>query len=204
MRRLFRHLGTIGICGAGPTHPVVPFVTPGIREPLISRREGIHCLAAHQLHTGHNEVQLDVAHVDMAHPQDVVLVRLQASKNRLLQVVHHGLDLRLGGAVGVGKRHHPAAVLPLVRDRVDQGSRAISVATKHLGRRITVGELARDSRTGGREFRNHHSGAVLSRPGATTGATVKQLDEHRHLQLAAGPIAPAAPGRAPARWPTGR
>lgn len=55
--------------------------------------QGLNALAAGQLHTRKDQVQLMVARVAVTYPKDIALIRLQARESYLLKLVHQPLFL---------------------------------------------------------------------------------------------------------------
>ena len=77
----------------GPAFPVIVQVAEHVEMLLPTGRTGIERLAAGKFHTRNDEVQFMVVCVGMPHPQDIVLIRLQAREGDLFKVVHDSLFL---------------------------------------------------------------------------------------------------------------
>ena len=184
MARHLRQARTCRVVGSLPPLGPVPLVAPGVRELLVSRREAIQRLAGGQLHARHHEMQLGVALMPVSHPEHVVLVALQASKDGRLEVVDQLLLLLLGRVVAVAESDHAAAVLPGVANGINQHLGACRVTAHHFGRGYSGLGLTLDALALGIEGWHDGGSGVLHRSGATTAATVKQLHQHRRRPLA--------------------
>lgn len=87
------HAGAGRVVGSGPALAVVMQVTEQVKMLLPSGRAGIECLAAGKLHTRNHKVQLVVPGMNVPHPENVALIRLQSGKGQGLEVVHDALLL---------------------------------------------------------------------------------------------------------------
>ncbi|ASM74152.1 MULTISPECIES: hypothetical protein [Roseobacteraceae] len=73
-------------------------------------------------------MQLDIAHVFMAHPEDIRLIPSQPCKGGFFEIGHHSRLLCLGGIVVNMEGHHAAGVAPFPGVAVDQGAGQIGIA----------------------------------------------------------------------------
>jgi hypothetical protein len=90
----------------GPSFTPIPTITQFVIKFVVTWWCDIQGFAAYQLKPGHNHVQFCITLVRMTHPQNVVLVRLHASKRQPLEIVHHLLLLRLRWRIPSRKRNH--------------------------------------------------------------------------------------------------
>nr|WP_033568005.1 hypothetical protein [Dickeya undicola] len=85
----------------------------------VAGRADVEAFPGAQFHAGRDEVQLVMAGMAVAYPQDVVLVRLHAGERHALEPVHDGLlPLRREGFPG-GERQDTGRVAVPERQRVD-------------------------------------------------------------------------------------
>ena len=95
-------------------------------------RTGVECLAAGKLHTRNHKVQFVVPGVNVPHPEDIALIRLQPGKGQGLKIVHDALLLlRRHSIVGV-PRQRPGGETPFAIQRVDERARHLRVAAQHI------------------------------------------------------------------------
>ena len=97
-----KHAGAGWVVGSGPALAVVVQVAEQVKVLLPAGRAGIERFAAGKLHTRNHKVQLVVPGVNMPHPEDIALIRLQPGKGQSLKIVHNALLLlRRHRVVGV-------------------------------------------------------------------------------------------------------
>lgn len=72
-----------------------------------------------EFHARDQEMQFDIAHMLMAHPEDIRLVPLKPRKGGFLKVGHHSRLIRFGGIILRMKGDHAAGVSPLPGVAVD-------------------------------------------------------------------------------------
>lgn len=107
-----------------------------------------------------------MAGVQVAHPQDVVLVRLKPGKGDPLEAVHDGLFDVLANGLARRKRQHPGGVLVLERQGINQQAGVVRGAAQDLRRvRVTA--------------RPFLAGDVLDRTTPTAGAVPGEADNHQ-------------------------
>lgn len=87
------HAGAGRVVGSGPTLAVVVQVAEQVKMLLPSGRTGVECFAAGKLHTRNHKVQFVVPGVNVPHPKDIALIRLQSGKGQGLKIVHDALLL---------------------------------------------------------------------------------------------------------------
>ncbi|SFJ74064.1 hypothetical protein SAMN04487991_2870 [Celeribacter neptunius] len=73
-------------------------------------------------------MQLDIAHMPMAHPEDIRLIPLQPCKGGFLEISHHSRLIRFGGIILRMEGHDTAGIAPLPGVAVDQGACQIRIA----------------------------------------------------------------------------
>ena len=126
------HAGAGRIVGPGPSLPVVVQVAEQVKMLLPTGRTGVECLAAGKLHTRNHKVQFVVPGVNVPHPEDIALTRLQPGKGQSFKVVHDALLLlRRHRVVGV-PRQSPGGETPFGVQRVDERARHLRVAAQHI------------------------------------------------------------------------
>ena len=81
-------------------------------------------------------LRIRTVRVRVAHPQDVVLVRLQPREGDALELVHDAFLLGLARAIFRRERQDARRVAPLPIDPVDQLARLRWIAPQHLGQRV--------------------------------------------------------------------
>ena len=145
------------------------------------RRRDVQGFAAVQLHPGRHEVQFypPALGVLMAHPRDVVLLRVHPRKGQTLEDVHGLALLILGRCIFGCKGQNAVRVAPFAVDAVDQVAGPVHVAPHHLGRCMAAPFLARQV------FRNLTPAAA---------APAGELNQHRRAAHAL-PGSPLARGR---------
>ena len=74
------------------------------------------------------EMQLDIAHMLMADPEDIRLIPLKPSKGGFLEIGNHSRLIRFAGIILRMKGDHAAGVAPFPRIAVDQGAGQVRVA----------------------------------------------------------------------------
>lgn len=140
LRRSVKLCGPVRIIGARPALGPVQRVPERRVGPFPARRRNVERLAGGQLHAGRHEMKLDppALGVLMAHPGDVVLLRVHARKGQTLEGVHGLLLLGFAGAILQGEGQDAMGVAPLALDAVDQVAGPVHVAPHHLGRRMAA------------------------------------------------------------------
>lgn len=126
------HARACRVVGSGPTLAVVVQVAEQIKMLLPAGRAGIECLAAGQFHTRNHKVQLVVPGVNVPHPEDIALIRLQPGKGQSLKIVHDALFLLRRHLVVGMPRQRPGGKTPFGVQRVDERSRHLRVAAQHI------------------------------------------------------------------------
>lgn len=104
--------------------------------------------------------------VQVTHPQDVVLVRLQPGKGDLLEAVHDGLLDVLANGLARRKRQHPGGVLVLERQGINQQAGVVRRAAQDL-RRVSL------------TARPFLDGDVLDRATPAAGAVPGEANNHQ-------------------------
>ena len=128
--------GPVWIVGPRPALRPVQRVPERRVGPFPARGRHVQCLARGQLHPGRHEVQFypPALGVLMAHPRDVVLLRVHTRKGQTLEGVHGILLLVMGRRILQGKGQNAVRVAPFAVDAVDQVAGPVHVAPHHLGR----------------------------------------------------------------------
>jgi len=107
-----------------------------------------------------------MAGVEVAHPQDVVLVRLQPGKGHLLEAVHDGPFDVLANGLARRKRQHPGGVPVLERQGIYQQPGVVRGAAQDFRRvRFTA--------------RPFLTGDVFDRATPAAGAVPGEADNHQ-------------------------
>lgn len=126
------HAGAGRVIRSGPALAVVVQVAEQVKMFLPARRAGIERFAAGKFHTRNHKVQFVVPGVNVPHPKDIALIRLQPGKGQGLKIVHDALLLlRRHRVVGV-PRQRPGGETPLGFQRVDERPRHLWVAAQHI------------------------------------------------------------------------
>jgi len=72
-----------------PAFERIPVIAKGVEVLLCAGRGRVKSSVVIQLHTRDQEMQLDIAHVLMPHPEDIALVLCHAHEGRFLEPLHH-------------------------------------------------------------------------------------------------------------------
>lgn len=168
LRRSVKLCGPVWIVGPGPPLRPVQRVSERRVGSFPARGRHVQRLAGGQLHPRRHEMQFHppALGVLMAHPRDVVLLRVHARKGQTLESVHGLLLLDLGGRILQGEGQNTVGVAPLAVDAVDQLAGLVHVAPHHLGRCMAAPLAVR----GGQIGRNLSSAAA---------APARELNQHR-------------------------
>nr|WP_299822983.1 hypothetical protein [uncultured Jannaschia sp.] len=158
--------GALGVVRPRPTLLVVPGVPERRVGALPAGRCDVQRLAGRQLHARRQEVQLDAAaiRVAVAHPGDVVLLRVHPGEGHALEVVYHRPLVVRAWRVLAGEADDPGSVGPLAVDAVDQFSGALDVAAHDLRRSLLAARAAPVDQVGGNR--------------AAPAAAAHELDQH--------------------------
>ena len=113
--------------------PEVVVDLPGLRPG----RADVQRFASRQLDSWHHEMDFMVARVLVAHPQNVVLVRLQTGERHGLESIHDVLLLLGRDDFTRGEAQHPRLVLVLEAQAVDEALSRGGIASQHRWWRIT-------------------------------------------------------------------
>ena len=127
----------------GPSLPVVVQVTEHVKMLLPAGRAGIERLAADQLHTRDDEMQLMVARVGMPHPQDVALIWLQPRESHFFKIVHNPLFLFRRHRIVRVPGKHTGGELPFGVQRVDKAARSFHIPAQHFRRQFVPARIIR-------------------------------------------------------------
>jgi len=175
------------VVGPAPAVLVVEGVAQGAEGLLPAGRRDVEALARLQVAAGREDVHVDAAAaLAVLHGRPRIAVRLETGPGGLLELVEHGLDLRVGRAVLGRPRDHAGGVLVLEVQRVGDGGDHLGVAAADLD---AFAELA-----GRVALAEQVVGGGLRR----AGAAGDELNVHRAAGLQCGPAA-----RSPARWRRG-
>lgn len=97
-----KHAHASRVVGSGPALAVVVQVAEQVKMLLPAGRAGVERFAADKFHTRNHKMQLVVPGVNVPHPEDIALIRLQPGKGQGLKIVHDALFLlRRHGIVGM-------------------------------------------------------------------------------------------------------
>lgn len=99
----------------------------------MSRRRNVQRLARQQLHSRHDEVQLDAADMQVAHPKHPVTIMPQPWAGERLEVLHELALLRFGRGILGSKAQHARLVLPAMWHRVHEVDHALRMALQNFG-----------------------------------------------------------------------
>lgn len=110
-------------------------------------------------------MQLMMPSVAVAHPEDVVAIRLQPSEGRALKVIHEPLLLFRRHCVFRSPRQRARRELPFAFLGVDEVARHIRIATQDNGRRFCAAWVA-------------HAQQVVYRTASRPFAMRKELQVH--------------------------
>ena len=123
----FDHALVGGSFWADPARASVPVITERIKIRLRSRRSRIEGAVAVKLHARDQEMQLDITHVLVAHPEDIRLIPLKPRKGGCFEITHHSRLMCLGGIIISMKGHHARGVAPLSRVAVDHSAGQVGI-----------------------------------------------------------------------------
>ena len=99
-RRVHAHSGRV--VRSGPAFAVVVQIAEQVKMLLPAGRARVERFAAGKLHTRNHKVQLVMPGMNVPHPEDIALIRLQPGKGQSLKIVHNALLLlRRHRVVGV-------------------------------------------------------------------------------------------------------
>lgn len=103
-----------------------------VKVLLPAGRAGIECLAGGKFHARNHKVQFVVPGVNVPHPEDIALIRLQPGKGQGFKIVHDALLLFWRhGIVGV-PRKCPGGETPCGVQRVNERACHLRVAAQHI------------------------------------------------------------------------
>lgn len=126
------HARACRVVGSGPVLAVIVQVAEQVKMRLPAGWARIERFAAGKLHTRNHKVQLVMPGMNMPHPKDIALIRLQSGKGQSLKIVHNPLLLfRRHRIVGV-PRQRSGGETPLGVQRVDERPRHLRVAAQHI------------------------------------------------------------------------
>ncbi len=126
------HAGACRVVGSGPALAVVVQIAERVKMLLPAGRTGIECLAAGKFHTRNHKVQLVVPGMNVPHPENVALIRLQSGKGQGFEIVHDALFLLRRHLVVRVPRKCPGGETPFGVQRVDERARNLRVAAQHI------------------------------------------------------------------------
>ena len=159
------------VVGPAPAVLVVEGVAQRVEGLLPAGRRDVQALARLQVAPGREDVHVDAAAVlAVQDRRPRVAVRVEPRPRRLLELVEHGVDLRVGRPVLRRPRDHDRAVLVLELQRVGDGGHHVGVAAEHLDALAPVPERV--------AFADEIVGRRAGRPGAAPEA----LNVHRRLR----------------------
>ena len=130
--------GLVGPCagrvvGPAPAVLVVEAVAQRAEGLLPAGRRDVEALARLQVAAGREDVHVDAAAaLAVLDGRPRVAVRFESGPRRLLELVEHGLDLRVGRVVLGRPRDHAGGVLVLEVQRVGDGGDHLGVAAADL------------------------------------------------------------------------
>ena len=117
-----------GFLRADPALTGVPVVSKGVEIGLRPRRRGVERAVAVKFDARDQEMQFDIAHVLVAHPEDICLIPLQSCEGGALEIARHSRLIRFGGIIVGMKGHHARGVPPFPRIAVDQSAGQVGIA----------------------------------------------------------------------------
>ena len=150
-----------------PAVLVVEGVAQRVQGLLPAGRCDVQALARLQVAPGGQDVHVDAAAVlAVQDRRPRVAVRHQSRPRRLLELVEHGIDLRVGRPVFRRLRDHDRAVLVLELQRVGDGGHHVRIAPEHLvHQHVARGAVGPELSDGQRRFTrltNSHSKKVAN------------------------------------------
>ncbi|MCY4030018.1 MAG: hypothetical protein OXH75_27360 [Acidobacteria bacterium] len=184
-----------GLVRPGPRRVVGPAPAVLVVEGVAQRAEGllpagrrdVEALAGLEVAAGSEDVHMDAAApLAVLDGRPGVTVGREPGPGRLLELVEHGLDLRVGRPVLRRPGDHAGGVLVVELERVGDGGDGVGVAAADLD---AVARLA-----GGVPLAEQ----VVGRGLRGAGAAGDELNVHRAARPGSGPAA-----RSPARWRRG-
>ncbi len=108
-----------GFLRADPARTGIPIVSKGVEIGLRPRRRGVERAAAVEFNARDQEMQLDIAHVLMAHPEDIRLIPFQSCEGGFLEIGHQSRLIRFAGIIINMEGHYARSVAPLSGVAVD-------------------------------------------------------------------------------------
>ena len=156
------------VVGPAPAVLVVERVAQRVEGLLPAGRRDVQALARLQVAPGREDVHVDAAAVlAVQDRRPRVAVRVEPRPRRLLELVEHGVDLRVGRPVLGRPRDHDRAVLVLELQRVGDGGHHLRVAAEHLDALALVPQ------------RVALADQIVSRLAGRAGAAPEALNVHR-------------------------
>ena len=128
--RVHSHAGRV--VRSGPALAVIVQVAEQVKMLLPAGWARVERFAAGKLHTRNHKVQFVMPGMNMPHPEDIALIRLQSGKGQGLKIVHDALLLLLRHRVVGVPRKCPGGETPFGVQRVDERPRHLRVAAQHI------------------------------------------------------------------------
>lgn len=122
------HALTGGVLRADPARAGIPIVSKGVEIGLRPRWRGVERAVAVKFDARNQEMQFDIAHMLMAHPEDIRLIPLKTRKGGFLEIGHQSRLIRFAGIIINVEGHHATGVAPLPSIAVDQGTGQLGIA----------------------------------------------------------------------------
>ncbi len=130
---------------ADPARAGIPVVAECVEIGLRSRRCGVEGAVAVEFDTRNQEMQFHIAHMDMAHPEDIRLIPLEPRKGGFLEIGHHSRLLCLRGSIITMEGDHAAGVAPFSGVAVDQRAGEVRIASQNHRQHVPPNSLAGDA-----------------------------------------------------------
>lgn len=122
------HAPSGGFLRADPARAGIPIVSKGVEICLRPRGSRVERAVAVKFDARDQEMQLHVAHMFMAHPENICLIPLQSCEGGFLEIGNHSRLIRFAGIILRMKGDHAAGVAPFPGVAVDQGTGQVWVA----------------------------------------------------------------------------
>lgn len=130
--------GPVRVCRVSQTVPGVD-LAPEVIELIfcpLSGRADVQAFACGQLDPWDDEMQLMMAGMGMADPEDIVLVRFQTGEGEPLETVHDGPFHLRGDGFPWSEGQHAGGVAVLEGQRINEAAGLVSIAPEDDGRTV--------------------------------------------------------------------
>ena len=144
--------GPVRVCRVGQTVPGIDLAPEVIELSFcpFSGRADVQAFSRGQLDPWGDEMQLMMAGMGMADPEDAVLVRIQTGEGELLEAVHDGPFHLWGDGLTRSEGQHAGGVAVLEGQRIDEAAGLVRIAPEDDGRTVLTARPVRTDEIGDR------------------------------------------------------